>query len=343
MLDYTGLECPVCGKTFTPNDEDIVVCPECGAPHHRECYTAHGKCGCAEQHGTDEAWDRQNQRTANQKPCPHCQKLNDENTIYCVHCGQPVSQQTPPPYGAAGSNPYGAPGNGPYGAPGNNPYGRRPGYPGTANAYNPMNVQPGDDLGGVTAEDVAKVVRMNARFYVPLFARIHTQNRSRFSFVALFLGGAWLLYRKQYKVGAIFTAISGSIYVISLIVSTLFSAPILQQTYNALGITSSTVMSTALFHQIGNHIMTLPADKIFLVLLPVICNAITLGMNIFLGIKANRWYFRHCVETAKKIHAQSNTIMERETAFQKQGGINSMVLLLVLGLYMVSSYIPMLF
>ena len=36
MIDYTGLECPICGEKFTAQD-DIVVCPECGAPHHRDC------------------------------------------------------------------------------------------------------------------------------------------------------------------------------------------------------------------------------------------------------------------------------------------------------------------
>ena len=35
MIDYTGIPCPVCHKEFTPED-DIVVCPECGAPYHRE-------------------------------------------------------------------------------------------------------------------------------------------------------------------------------------------------------------------------------------------------------------------------------------------------------------------
>ena len=36
MIDYTGLECPICGEKFTAQD-DIVVCPECGAPYHRAC------------------------------------------------------------------------------------------------------------------------------------------------------------------------------------------------------------------------------------------------------------------------------------------------------------------
>ncbi len=35
--------CPVCNEKFNENDE-IVVCPQCGTPHHRNCYNNLGKC-----------------------------------------------------------------------------------------------------------------------------------------------------------------------------------------------------------------------------------------------------------------------------------------------------------
>ena len=34
---FTNEKCPVCNNTFK-EDDDIAVCPECGTPHHRECY-----------------------------------------------------------------------------------------------------------------------------------------------------------------------------------------------------------------------------------------------------------------------------------------------------------------
>ena len=55
MSKYTGLECPVCKNTFKDND-DIVVCPECGAPYHRTCYQKEGHCIYEDKHGTDQAW-----------------------------------------------------------------------------------------------------------------------------------------------------------------------------------------------------------------------------------------------------------------------------------------------
>lgn len=41
--------CPVCNEKFKESDE-IVVCPECGTPHHRDCYNSLGECKNASLH-----------------------------------------------------------------------------------------------------------------------------------------------------------------------------------------------------------------------------------------------------------------------------------------------------
>lgn len=43
MSIFENKSCPVCKKEFM-SDDDIVVCPECGTPHHRECYNLIGHC-----------------------------------------------------------------------------------------------------------------------------------------------------------------------------------------------------------------------------------------------------------------------------------------------------------
>lgn len=52
-MKYTNYKCPVCNNQFT-EDDDVVVCPECGTPHHRECYIQNGNCVNADKHGTNE-------------------------------------------------------------------------------------------------------------------------------------------------------------------------------------------------------------------------------------------------------------------------------------------------
>jgi hypothetical protein len=52
MSLYEGYKCAACGNVFNDND-DVVVCPECGAPHHRSCYFEKGACALAEKHSED--------------------------------------------------------------------------------------------------------------------------------------------------------------------------------------------------------------------------------------------------------------------------------------------------
>ncbi len=52
-MNYINYKCPVCNNRFTEED-DVVVCPECGTPHHRECYIKNGQCFNKDKHGTNE-------------------------------------------------------------------------------------------------------------------------------------------------------------------------------------------------------------------------------------------------------------------------------------------------
>ena len=49
MPKYYGCPCEGCGKPLTLQD-DIVVCPDCGAPYHRDCYEKLGRCIHAPAH-----------------------------------------------------------------------------------------------------------------------------------------------------------------------------------------------------------------------------------------------------------------------------------------------------
>ncbi|MDO5014819.1 MAG: RING finger protein [Clostridia bacterium] len=49
-MRYTSEICDKCKKEFTDND-DVVVCPVCGTPHHRACYFESGRCVHESEHG----------------------------------------------------------------------------------------------------------------------------------------------------------------------------------------------------------------------------------------------------------------------------------------------------
>lgn len=59
LMKYTGKMCVSCGKKFTDTD-DVVVCPECASPHHRECYRNNGRCANENLHATDFDWNKIN-------------------------------------------------------------------------------------------------------------------------------------------------------------------------------------------------------------------------------------------------------------------------------------------
>ena len=55
MSEQTARECVFCHKPLTEQD-DVVVCPECGAPYHRACYEQAGRCVFTEKHGAGFAY-----------------------------------------------------------------------------------------------------------------------------------------------------------------------------------------------------------------------------------------------------------------------------------------------
>lgn len=59
MSLYTGCRCAVCNKPFEDTD-DVVVCPQCGAPHHRSCWYELGHCAHEAEHASGYEWVNDN-------------------------------------------------------------------------------------------------------------------------------------------------------------------------------------------------------------------------------------------------------------------------------------------
>lgn len=54
MTDFTGASCPVCKGDFTA--ERPVICPDCGAPYHRDCWAVSGRCSFEAAHKNGFTW-----------------------------------------------------------------------------------------------------------------------------------------------------------------------------------------------------------------------------------------------------------------------------------------------
>ena len=55
-LKTDGATCVRC-HAYLFDDDDVVYCPVCGAPHHRDCYNELGHCALEALHGTDKQYD----------------------------------------------------------------------------------------------------------------------------------------------------------------------------------------------------------------------------------------------------------------------------------------------
>ena len=205
MFFSEGQSCPVCQKPFQKTD-DIVVCPVCGAPHHRACYIATGHCHFEDTHGTPEQWSRdkavnqaadapKTEPQATTRRCPHCGFDNPEFAEFCGHCGRSITTEndaetkTPPPFRAA---PFGV------------PFGESTYVPFRANVQNTGGVDPEAEIGDETAGDVARVVGRNQAYYMPTFQKFEQTGKSgKWNWAAFIFTPFWLLYRKCYLTGGL--------------------------------------------------------------------------------------------------------------------------------------------
>lgn len=81
-MKFTGEICLVCQNEFTDED-DIVVCPECGTPHHRECWFKTGCCVNTELHKTGYEYKTSPKESEpeNEKPPFSKEGIDPENTV----------------------------------------------------------------------------------------------------------------------------------------------------------------------------------------------------------------------------------------------------------------------
>lgn len=110
-MRYTDINCEKCGTVFT-EDDDVVVCPVCGAPHHRSCWLETNACAHASEHENGYQWEmpkKEEPETEKKQTaplhnefilkngesvivCPRCGAMNCENDVYCMRCSFPLKE-----------------------------------------------------------------------------------------------------------------------------------------------------------------------------------------------------------------------------------------------------------
>lgn len=233
-MDYTNRVCSVCGNAFG-KDDDIVVCPECATPHHRECWLKNGFCVNADKHAEGFVWSAsdnepakdpaQNEREniipetdeASVKICHICGSENPADTLHCGNCGAFFGneEKTTEVVNCAYCNTEndarairckncGAPVLKIFRS--DNPY-----------IYS-TGMQPDEPVAGVTANEASLYTQSAAKFYLKKFKKIDSKKLT-FNWAAFFFAPYWFFFRKLYKAGiaALLIFVSVSMLTVGLV------------------------------------------------------------------------------------------------------------------------------
>lgn len=295
-------------------DDDIVVCPDCGAPHHRECWKSLGHCGCEELHAQGKDWTMPQPESPAaeahgvKKLCPACQSPNEADALFCSRCGSPMRPGQNAPFG--GFYP---------GTPGAQP-GQQPGMP--FGGFQPMvidplgGVAPDEEIDGVPAKDLALVVGQNSAYYLPRFREMAKGNRRFFpNFTAFLFNIPWLFFRRM-----IWPAIAVLLLQLAL---TIPSAWLIVR-----ALTEANFSAASVSPQLET--------------LTYICSLAQFALNFLSCLLANRLYMKQCVRTAKELREGGADDKAFAEQAKKRGGVKPVVIYLFMVLailyYMVYSF-----
>lgn len=317
---YTGSNCPICGKTFADTD-DIVVCPICGSPHHRECYRVVGHCGNDDYHKDNRQWElpeelrqaQEPQQDADTSECLNCGARNPAGGCFCQSCGCRLGGER------QGAVPPGGQGGGLF-----------EDFMRHANLdYNQVLDQ------GVTVKDACDYVGQNSIPFVLKFRAIAARGGMTFNWCAFFFGFFYCFYRKMYKLGAVLLAI----FLILLIPSGYYATIAIQDIINS------------------GAALTLPIDFVVegegfkgLMMVSMITRVVNMATMLFSGFFFNKLYYNSMLQKVKAVRDNpriSPGTQEYCSAVVAQGGVNRGVVLVLVALmvvvYMFTGFVASLF
>ena len=303
-LDVEGLSCVRC-KSYLFSEDDVVYCPICGAPHHRDCYNTLGHCALEELHGTEDEYSREKVLKAFEEANKPKEEPKTQENKKCEFCGNE--------YGAAMSS---------------CPNCKAPDIKGMGGfiTFDPLGGVPADFVlgDGVTANDAKLFIAANTHRYIPKFAQMKSKNRKiSWNWLAFLFPAGWFLSRKMYKSGIIACLVS--------VVSTLLAYPLSLELYS-MGYNPMTYNSQ-MMNELVNRIPEIGKGILLLGFASVVLECI---LRFVSGMFGDFIYKNHTVNTVKKIKTESEQKLED---YRKKGGVS--LIMFMLG-FMIVQYIPML-
>ena len=279
MFFYEGCSCPVCKKPFVDTD-DIVTCPDCGAPHHRACWQIDKRCFHADTHGTPQQWSREThsahttEAKTEENICGFCGAKNSIYAEFCSRCGRDLAAAD----WQSATRQY------------TQQTGKQQPYLSSGSLFQRDDcVSDTEEIDGVKAQDLRTFVVRNERYYLPRFRKLYN-NRTvvSWNWAAFLLTPYWLWYRKQYLYGSI-------ALLFELLAS--FCTAFFFEHWNITSTTTAAQLEMLFEQNMNNPVFI----KWWIVVL--LCSVVHLLICIFFGMVGNYLYFRVAkkrIQNAKK-------------------------------------------
>jgi len=202
-MRYENEPCCGCTQPLCPKTEDIVVCPDCGAPMHRHCWQAASGCPKATEHAEGFAW-QPTQALPSFDPkaelgqlCPNCGENCAPDTNFCQECGTSLAQE---------------------GDTFQSMFQRVQQESLRQEAYvkenfptyqvNGRTLRMGDNLAGHPMEEISLQLRGPHRSVARYLARFETGRQVGWNWAAFLLGPYWFFFRKLYKPALAFAGLA---------------------------------------------------------------------------------------------------------------------------------------
>lgn len=300
-MNFIGNYCPVCEKIFEEND-DIVVCPDCGTPHHRECYRAEGKCANFMRHQENFRWSA-NENSQDEKieaeaavTCEYCGTENSKSAGQCVSCGHPLEEEQ------SSGDSFG---------PDIEPDMGQSNDPRIAFIKQMFSSSDDNTIEDVPVREVAWFVKGNYVYYIPQFKQMESGRKISFNFMSFLFPHIYFANRRMW-----FWAM------ISMIVSVIFSLPIVISQFYNMGFFTAEV----------NGVIEANADLIDR--LASIMNMFDLVFRTVTCLFGNYIYYRFAMKSVHKIREENGGGNQTVEKYAGVGGLkvlNTLLIMLMAG------------
>ena len=337
-MNYTGIDCPVCNQKFN-TDDDVVVCPVCGTPHHRHCWHETGECINTAKHSEGYVWqmpapeEKAPSGREALKICPRCGEQNANYEPVCTRCGERLKanretihdrfpQNNTPDFDFAGGD------MGDFQTPPN------------PNNYSPyQNVYAADAravfgadavIEDIPATEVAEYVQKNSNQYVGNFLEMQKKNsKISWNWAAALCSVFWCFYRKMTACGWALAAILLSCYMISSVVPvTVYEnfRPEVYQEYEQ--------YTLALYEEAAECLETgVVSDDYRAYAMAILASPITLTSylmmavmflitNVVFGVLANYFYKKKVIKDIRNIRQVSVDSLSYHMYIRAKGGVS---------------------